>query len=94
MAIVLEASRSAGLHASRATGGRATIREVCLIGRERRPRGPDDWKTGQRITWMGRGYQVVAAAPAPVPVPSRGEGDSPPRAWARQYVHLTSYSEG
>ncbi len=90
MAIVLEASRSAESHASRATEGRATIREVCLIGRDRRPGGPDDWRSGQRITWMGRGYQVVAAAPER----TRGDGDSQNRSLARQYVHLTSFAEG
>ena len=88
MAIVLEASRSAGRRGVRGEGERTTIREVRLIGLERRD-GPEDWRAGQRITWMGRGYQVVAAGPVPPELACADRG----HATARQYVHLTDCSE-
>jgi hypothetical protein len=65
MSIGLERSRS-----SRRLGdGRTavpTIREVCLLGR-RSPRtaGGGGWAAGQRVTWLGRGYQVVATSQVP-----------------------------
>ena len=40
---------------------RPTIREVCLLGMTRRA-GNDPWTLGQRIVWLGRGYQVVATS--------------------------------
>jgi hypothetical protein len=88
MAIVLEASRSAGRRGGRGEGERTTIREVRLIGLDRRA-GPEDLRAGQRITWMGRGYQVVAAGPVP-PEPACADRD---HATARQYVHLTVCDE-
>ena len=88
MAIVLEASRSAGCRGGRTEGERTTIREVCLIGLDRRA-GPEDWSAGQRITWMGRGYQVVASAPI-LPEPTGGARCP---AAVRQYVHLSACSE-
>jgi hypothetical protein len=62
-----------------------TIREVCLLGR-RSHRAEDGraWATGQRVTWLGRGYQVVATSEIPA-------GLTPGRSAATatdHYVHL------
>ena len=54
-----------------------TIREVCLVGMDHRPRGAA-WTEGQEVTWQGRGYRVVAAVSAE---PARA--DSP-----RHYIYL------
>ncbi|MHB1561502.1 MAG: hypothetical protein ACYC61_28975 [Isosphaeraceae bacterium] len=98
MAIVLEASRSAGPRSGRAKEKRATIREVCLIGREGCPGGSEDWRSGQRITWKGRGYRVVAAAPVTDGNANAGNGErerqSRRRAPLRQYVHLAACEPG
>lgn len=98
MAIVLEASRSAGPRSGRAKNKRATIREVCLIGRERCPGGSEDWRSGQRITWRGRGYQVVAAAPVADANAYTGNGERGRavrrRMPLRQYVHLAACEPG
>ena len=56
---------------------RPTIREVCLVGLDHRPRGAG-WTTGQEVTWQGRGYRVVAAVAA-----EPSSAASP-----RQYVYL------
>lgn len=98
MAMVLEASRSAGPQNGRARGERATIREVCLIGREGGPGGFEDWRSGQRITWNGRGYRIVAAAPVAEVNANAGNGErerpSRRRAPLRQYVHLAACEPG
>lgn len=98
MAMVLEASRSAGPQNGRARDRRATIREVCLIGREGALGGSEDWKSGQRITWKGRGYRIVAAAPAGDGNASaeNGERERPSRRRVplRQYVHLAACEPG
>jgi len=94
MAIGLGVLRAAGRRAGRAeksrTPERSTVREVCLIGLDRRdPAG--DWATGQEVTWLGRRYQVRAmAGDAPGSSAAGGGADSGPSgAPARQYVHLS-----
>ncbi len=94
MAIVLEASRSAGPRSGRAKEKRATIREVCLIGREGCPGGFQDWRSGQRITWKGRGYRIVAAEPVVNATSGEGERHSSRRTPLRQYVHLAACEPG
>ena len=56
---------------------RPTIREVCLVGTDQRP-GGGAWTTGQEVTWLGRGYRVVAAVAA-----EHSNAPSP-----RHYVYL------
>ncbi len=56
---------------------RPTVREVCLVGMDHRPRGAA-WTAGQEVTWQGRGYRVVAAVAA-----EPTDAASP-----RQYVYL------
>ncbi len=96
MAIVLEALRSAGPRNGRVKDRRATIREVCLIGRDGSPGGSEDWRSGQRITWKGRGYRIVAAAPvvSASAAPGEGERQSRRRTPLRQYVHLAACEPG
>lgn len=65
---------------------RATVREVCLIGRDRRVE-TSGWEPGQGVTWMGRRYKVVATAIDPSG-PGDGGRDVTP---GRHYVHLTSW---
>ena len=84
MSIGLERS-----HPSRRLGrGRTaqpTIREVCLLGR-RSHRAEDGraWTAGQRVTWLGRGYQVVATSETPAGlIPGRSAA-----AATGHYVHL------
>jgi hypothetical protein len=95
MAIGLGMLRAAGRRAGRVERLRApersTVREVCLIGLDRRDPA-EDWATGQEVTWLGRRYQVRAmAGDAPRPSsPGAGGADSGPScAPARQYVHLS-----
>ena len=67
-----------------------TIREVCLLGRRsRRAEDSEVWAAGQRITWLGRGYQVVATCVIPAGLlPGRSS------ATARDhYVHLAPSDE-
>ena len=40
---------------------RSTVREVCLIGLDRRD-SAGDWTAGREVTWLGRTYQVRATA--------------------------------
>jgi hypothetical protein len=70
---------------------RSTVREVCLVGLDRRG-SAGHWAAGQEVTWLGRKYQVVAtAADSPGPTAARAsDGDVRSNgAMARQYVHLT-----
>ena len=65
---------------------RPTIREVCLLGITRRARNKP-WTTGQRIVWLGRGYQVVATSMSTtVNTPAEHDRASVPS--ALDYVHL------
>jgi hypothetical protein len=64
-------------------GSRPTVREVCLLGMTRRSRN-EPWTTGQRIVWLGRGYQVVALATQSRPV----DDDSLSATSALDYIHL------
>jgi hypothetical protein len=63
-----------------ASGGRPSVREVCLLGAE--PPIPG-WAVGAEVRWEGRVYRVVATqAPAG---PAGGE--------VRRYVHLTPVAD-
>jgi hypothetical protein len=87
-----ERSRRAGRAEKRKEPARASVREVCLIGLDRRT-SADDWPAGQEVAWLGRQYQVVATAvdpPKPLSACGNGADAGPQRATARQYVHLTS----
>jgi hypothetical protein len=95
MAIGLGVLRAAGRRAGRAeksrTPERSTVREVCLIGLDRRD-SAGDWATGQEVTWLGRRYQVRAMAvdaPGPSLTAAGGTDSGPSGAPARQYVHLS-----
>jgi hypothetical protein len=89
MSIGLGALRSRR-HAGRGRTMQPTVREVCLLGMARRARN-EAWTAGQKIVWLGRGYQVVALSnPRPAPAlaaraPSRDDSDP---AGALHYVHL------
>jgi hypothetical protein len=87
MAIGLGTSRSArsgGRGAgTRAGTSRPTIREVCLIGIDHRARD-EGWTTGQEVTWLGRGYRVMAAVTAPAQLVDDGSCPASPR----HYIHL------
>ena len=67
-------------------GPRPTIREVSLPGITRRARN-EPWTTGQRIVWLGRGYQVVATSMTTT-VNSPADDDRPSVPSALDYVHL------
>jgi hypothetical protein len=95
MAIGLGVLRAAGRRAGRAEKARApersTVREVCLVGLDRRD-SAGDWAAGQEVTWLGRRYQVRAmAGDAAEPSSACGGGadPGPSGAPARQYVHLS-----
>lgn len=64
-----------------------TVREVCLIGLDRRSPARD-WTPGREVVWLGRTYEVQATAADPdagtLPVPG------PIGPAARRYVHLTA----
>jgi hypothetical protein len=63
---------------------RSTVREICLIGLDRRASG-EDWNAGQEVAWLGRTYRVVATA---------GDAEAGSGcAAARCYVHL-SHGDG
>jgi hypothetical protein len=67
-------------------GSRPTVREVCLLGITRRARN-QPWTPGQRIVWLGRGYQVVATSMSATQ--SRpADDDNPSAPSALDYVHL------
>jgi len=83
MAIGLDTARSTRAGRGGAGADRATIREVRLIGTDQRSRG-EAWTAGRDVTWLGRGYRVVATKAAlPPPVE---EGPCPGS--ARRYIHL------
>lgn len=64
---------------------RATVREVCLIGVDRRsPAG--EWPAGREVTWLGRTYEVRAAGREGPHAGPEHEHESGPA--ARCYVHL------
>ena len=83
MAIGLGSARSARVGGRRKETSRPTIREVCLIGMDQ-PAENRAWTTGQEVTWLGRGYRILAAVAAPPqPVDDGSYSTSP-----RHYVHL------
>jgi len=69
---------------------RPTVREVCLIGLDRRA-SAGEWAAGQEVAWLGRTYRVVASAgnssgpSAGADGAARGSGRVAPR----RYVHLS-----
>ncbi len=69
---------------------RTTVREVCLIGLDRRA-SAGNWTTGQDVAWLGRTYRVVSTAGDPSePSACAGGADAGSGcATARRYVHLT-----
>jgi hypothetical protein len=74
---------------------RSTVREVCLIGLDRRAT-IGDWTAGQEVTWLGRKYQVRATAgdsPEPTAVRAGDDNARSGGVMARQYIHLTSSVE-
>jgi len=79
---ILRSSRQGG----RIGGSRPTVREVCLLGITRRARN-EPWTPGQRIVWLGRGYQVVATSMSATPG-RPVHADSPSATSALDYVHL------
>jgi hypothetical protein len=102
MAIGLGTMRAVG-HGRRAGRAgdeheRSTVREVCLIGLDRRT-SAEDWTAGQEVIWLGRGYRVVATTPVRSACAPAGEADAdigagPSRATARHYVHLAPGGAG
>ncbi len=71
-------------------GSRPTVREVCLLGIIRRARN-EPWTPGQRIVWLGRGYQVVAASMSTLRSATQNklpDDDRPCATSALDYVHL------
>jgi hypothetical protein len=102
MAIEWEESRASQRCSRGARTSRTTIREVCVIGMVPQAR-VEAWATGQTITWLGRGYRVVATAASP---PERvdaagssraGRGSPGTRrdaAEERHYVHLAPCEGG
>ena len=71
-------------------GPRSTVREVCLIGLDRRSCAAD-WTAGREVTWLGRKYEVRATAEDEAEAPPAGSGGpftGPIGPAARRYVHL------
>jgi len=69
----------------------STVREVCLIGLDRRD-SAEDWTAGREVTWLGRTYHVRATAGEGAEAPAAGSGGAdigPIGPTARRYVHLT-----
>ena len=95
MAIGLGALRAAGRRRSGRSDqqqerARTTVREVCLVGLDRRS-SARDWPAGQEVTWLGRKYQVVGTAPGlpeRAPASLGGADAGSVYAPARRYVHL------
>lgn len=64
-----------------------SVREVCLIGVDRRSRRwVEAWAPGCEVRWLGRTYEVQAAD-------ARGEGSVTVEGPARRYVHLSARTE-
>jgi hypothetical protein len=73
--------RAAGRAEENRESPRASVREVCLIGLDRRaPAG--DWPAGREVNWLGRTYEVRASA-SEIHGPANIDADP-----ARRYVHL------
>jgi hypothetical protein len=97
MAIGLGLWRAAGRGRARRSGrqatdrgaARTTVREVCLIGLDRRV-STGEWAAGQEVAWLGRTYRIVAAGlfSESSSCPGSVEAGSG-RATARRYVHLS-----
>jgi hypothetical protein len=69
---------------------RSTVREICLIGLDRRASG-EDWTAGREVAWLGRTYRVMATAgdSSEPPVCAGGAGAASGCAKIRRYVHLS-----
>jgi hypothetical protein len=89
MSIGLGTSRSSR-RGVRIGGPRPTVREVCLLGIARRARN-EPWTPGQKIVWLGRGYQVVATSTSTLRAATQSRpvhDDSPSATSALDYVYL------
>ncbi len=65
----------------------SSLREVCLIGVDRRSRRRvEAWAPGREVRWLGRTYEVRAADVL-------GEGAAAVEGPARRYVHLSARIE-
>jgi hypothetical protein len=64
MVIGRDASRASRRSGRGAVASQPTVREVCLLGMDHCGQS-ESWTTGQKVTWLGRGYRVVATAAAP-----------------------------
>lgn len=93
MAIGLGILRSAGRRRAAGRAGedrgspRTSVREVCLIGLDRRA-SAGDWPAGREVTWLGRTYEVRASA-AEIHEAAIGGADP-----ARRYVYLAPRDGG
>jgi hypothetical protein len=73
-------------------GSRATVREVCLLGIGRARNEP--WTTGQKIVWLGRGYQVLGTSTKRAATPGRALDEHRPNTTSvLDYVHLSPCDE-
>lgn len=63
---------------------RASVREVCLIGLDRRD-AAGAWTAGREVTWLGRTYQVRGTAGESQAAAATDSGGADP---VRRYVHL------
>ncbi len=65
----------------------SSLREVCLIGVDRRlRRRVEAWAPGAEVQWLGRTYEVRAAD-------TRGKDAVTVERPARRYVHLSARTE-
>jgi hypothetical protein len=88
MSVGLGVSRSSR-QGVRIGGSGPTVREVCLVGLTGRPRN-EPWPAGQRIVWLGRGYQVVATSTKRPATSGRSvDHDNPSATSTLDYVHLS-----
>ncbi len=69
---------------------RPTVREVCLIGVDRRA-SAEVWPAGQEVAWLGRTYRVVASdeESSGPSAAARRAGSGRGCATGRRYVHLS-----
>jgi hypothetical protein len=104
MAIGLDATRLNpwGRGATLVRASLPTVREVCLLGIDDCGSGWV-WTIGQTITWLGRGYQVVATAARPAELVKEAATSAARRRFSgsrgltaaeRYYVHLTATERG
>lgn len=82
MAVGMSIARAVGPGPGRGASN-SSVREVCLIGVDRRsPDRVEDWTVGREVRWLGRTYRVHATADDSQ---DGMIGEAP-----RRYVHLTA----